>query len=63
MALSEMKRISNANGDRENMKRMSLVFRADEYALLKEPIRRTRENTSSFIRRAIASAIRTDNDM
>lgn len=63
MALSEKKRISNANWDRENMKRMSLALRSDEYAQLKEHIQQTGENANGFIRRAIASTIRADNAM
>lgn len=62
MALSEKKRVSNANWDKDNMKRMSLALRIDEYDRLKKHIQQTGENANSFIRRAIAHTIKTDNE-
>lgn len=58
--VSEKKRISNANWDKDNMKRMSLALRADEYAVLKSHIDQTGENANAFVRRAISETIQRD---
>lgn len=60
--VSEKKRASNAKWDAANLKRMSLAMPLTLYNQMQDHVNATGETINGFIKRAIASTIKDDNE-